>query len=152
MLGAIIEKASGRSYYDYVRERIFQPAGMTDTESYLSDAKTPNLAEGYMKSEEGAHVSNRPTRPARGSSAGGGYSTAPDMLRFALALQAGRLLNAENTKLMLGGGIGIAGGAPGINAILEVEPAKGGVLVVLSNYDPPSAENLGMEIRRVLGW
>lgn len=152
VLGAIIEKITGKSYYDYVRERIFKPAGMSDTESYLSDAKTPNLAEGYTRGEKGERIPNVHTRPARGSSAGGGYSTAPDMLKFALALQSGKLLNEANTKSILAGGLGIAGGAPGINAILEIEPAKGGVIVVLSNYDPPSAENLGGEIRRLAGW
>ncbi|MFN0087438.1 MAG: serine hydrolase [Blastocatellia bacterium] len=152
VLGAIIEKVTGKGYYDYVRERIFKPAAMNDTESFLSDAKTPNLAEGYTRGEKGERISNRHTRPARGSSAGGGYSTAPDLLKFSLALQNGKLLNEANTKSILGRGLGIAGGAPGINAILEIEPSRGGVIVVLSNYDPPSAENLGQEIRKLSGW
>ena len=29
LLGAIIEKVSGMSYYDYVRSKVFQPAGMS---------------------------------------------------------------------------------------------------------------------------
>ncbi|MDQ4079434.1 MAG: beta-lactamase family protein, partial [Gemmatimonadota bacterium] len=42
LLGAIIERVSGMSYFDYVRERIFQPAGMTDTDSYEMDDVVPN--------------------------------------------------------------------------------------------------------------
>jgi D-alanyl-D-alanine carboxypeptidase len=32
VLGAIVERLSGQSYYDYVREQIFKPAGMTNTD------------------------------------------------------------------------------------------------------------------------
>ena len=46
-------------------------------------------------------------------------------------------------------GLGIAGGARGINAILEVNGETGYTLVVMSNYDPPSASEVGKKIR---GW
>jgi CubicO group peptidase (beta-lactamase class C family) len=47
LLGAVIESVSGKSYYDYVRERVFEPAGMKDTDFYEKDADTPNLARGF---------------------------------------------------------------------------------------------------------
>src|SRR5439155_8281173 len=37
ILGAIIEKVSGENYFDYVREHIYKPAGMIDTDSYETD-------------------------------------------------------------------------------------------------------------------
>ena len=37
LLGAVIEKVSGQSYYDYVRERVYRPAGMTGTGSEPED-------------------------------------------------------------------------------------------------------------------
>jgi hypothetical protein len=46
-------------------------------------------------------------------------------------------------------GVGIAGGASGINAALESSSASGYTTVVMSNYDPPSAEKVAREIR---GW
>jgi CubicO group peptidase (beta-lactamase class C family) len=79
-----------------VREHIFKPANMRDTDWYETDFATPNLASGYtneMSKGRGDLVrkSNVYTRPARGSSAGGGYSTAPDLLKFVLALREGKL-------------------------------------------------------------
>lgn len=151
VLGAIIEKVTGQTYYDYVRERIFKPAGMTNTDSYFSDAKTPNLAEGYRRNEKGERVNNVDTRPARGSSAGGGYSTVVDLLKFSTALLDNKLLSAEATKKIVGGGIGVAGGAPGINSELEIDPRSGHTIVVMGNYDPPNAANVNRRIRQLLG-
>ncbi len=150
VLGAIIEKVTGQSYYDYVREHIFKPAGMTNTDAFFSDAKTPNLAEGYRLNEKGERVNNVDTRPARGSSAGGGYSTTEDLLKFSNALLANKLISAGNTKRIVGGGLGIAGGAPGINSELEIDPASGYTIVVMGNYDPPNAANVNRHIRSQL--
>ena len=148
VLGAIIEKVTGQSYYDYVLERIFKPAGMGNTDSYEVDVVTPNLATGYTRDANGVRVSNVYTKPARGSSAGGGYSTAEDLLKFTIALRTNKLLSEAQTKRTLQGGLGIAGGAPGINAELEIDPGSGYTVIVLSNYDPPSAANISQQIRK----
>jgi CubicO group peptidase (beta-lactamase class C family) len=147
VLGAIIEKVTGQSYYDYVRERIFKPAGMENTDAYETGANVSNLAAGYLRNEKGERVSNINTRPARGSSAGGGYSTAEDLLKFTIALQNNKLLSPENSR-RIGDRLGIAGGAPGINAVLEFDSGSGYTIIVLSNYDPPSAENVSQQIRQ----
>ncbi|HKQ77625.1 MAG TPA: serine hydrolase [Blastocatellia bacterium] len=147
-LGAIIEKVTGQSYYNYVRERIFKPVGMANTDSYEVDEVTPNLATGYTRGANGVRVSNVYTKPARGSSAGGGYSTAEDLLKFTIALRTNKLLSEAQTKRTLQGGLGIAGGAPGINAELEIDPGSGYTVIVLSNYDPPSAANVSQQIRK----
>ncbi len=159
VLGAIIEKVSGKSYYDFVRENIFKPAGMSDTDSYEFDAKTNNLAQGYtLQITPGQLVNNLPSRPARGSSAGGGYSTAEDMLKFANALESGKLSapksmkdSAEPVVRMITGGLGIAGGAPGTNASFSTKIKGVYTVVVMSNLDPPSAEEVSRQIRTWLG-
>ena len=48
-------------------------------------------------------------------------------------------------------GIGIAGGAPGINAALETALPGGYTTIVLSNYDPPAAEGVAEKIREWMG-
>jgi CubicO group peptidase (beta-lactamase class C family) len=164
VLGAVIEKVTGRSYFDVVREMVFAPAGMTDTDSYEVDFPVPNLATGYTRkgSPDQGLRSNVYTKPARGSSAGGGYSTLRDLLRFSVALTEGRLLSRPHTVWVLGGpepgaaagagsgggpGLGVAGGAPGMNAVLDVDLDAGFTVVVLSNYDPPAAERIARQVR-----
>jgi CubicO group peptidase (beta-lactamase class C family) len=159
LLGALIEKVSGMSYYDYVQAKIFQPAGMTSTASLSEAEKVPNRAIGYMGGEAG-WVPNTDTLPWRGTSAGGGYSTVGDLLRFAQALESGKLISkkilAEATrdqKEGYGYGFGIrgdgplrsyghGGGAPGMNGELRIFPQLGYVLVSLANLDPPAASRL----------
>ena len=163
VLGAIIEKVTGKSYYDFVRERIFKPLGMNDTDSYSTADSVKNMANGYTfrsstaRSEQ--RVSNIATRPARGSSAGGGYSTLGDMLKFVNGIESGKLpvpkSIAASTERMLGGmfsgGLGIAGGAPGLNASLDSKVAGNYTIIVMSNFDPPSAETVSRRIRGLLG-
>src|SRR4029450_9668651 len=104
LLGALIEHVSGVSYDDYVEEHVFPPAGMTSTGSLPESTHVPDRAVGYMRASPagGAWVPNTDTLPWRGTAAGGGYSTVGDLLRFAEALRAGRLLStatlAEATR------------------------------------------------------
>jgi CubicO group peptidase (beta-lactamase class C family) len=135
VLGAIIEKASGEDYYSYVREHVFKPAGMLATDSYPRDAATPNLALGYTSHgrSDRERVLNVDTLPGRGSSAGGGYSTAKDMLKYVRALASGTLVLPD-----LRGGLGIAGGAPGINAAVEWDARTGYVVIVMATTSPAS--------------
>src|SRR5439155_26398516 len=145
VLGLIVERLSGQSYYDYVREHIFKPAGMNDTDSYQIDENVPNRAFGITKRGDNQ-------MPGRGSSAGGGYSTADDLLRFSKALSDNKLLTPKWTDWVFHGpehNLGVAGGAPGINATLLIEPPY--TLVVLSNFDPPSAEEIARAARPLLG-
>jgi D-alanyl-D-alanine carboxypeptidase len=144
VLGLIIEKMSSVDYYTYVRENIFKPCGMTDTDAFPRDAAAPNLARGYTRESEAAgsaRVLNFATLPGRGSSAGGGYSTAEDMLKFALAVKDKKIYLPD-----AGSGIDIAGGAPGINSVLEWDPRSGFIIIVLTNLDPPTAVRASRQI------
>lgn len=155
VLGLIIERVSGESYYDYVKANIFNPAGMKDSGWFDRDLPTPDVATGYTRhggdddTVGGDLRNNIYTAPARGSSAGGGYSNARDLVKLAAALQEGKLLSAADASRF--GGLGVAGGSAGISADLEIEPHSGYVLVVLSNYDPPAAEDVAKTIRGWLG-
>jgi D-alanyl-D-alanine carboxypeptidase len=170
VLGLVVERLSGTDYYSYVRQHIFAPVQMKDTDSYPLAEATPNRAIGYTFGDEdgprqGQRHPNRAALPARGSSAGGGYSTLADLARFAQALAASQLASAAWTHWVAGGpvpkagapaaalppiNLGVAGGSPGVNAVLELDPDQGTV-VVLSNYDPPSAQQVSRRIRTLLG-
>lgn len=148
VLGLVIEKLSGKSYHDYVRENIYKPAAMKDSDAYALAEQTPNRAVG-MTGEPNARKANDEFLPARGSSAGGGYSTVHDLLRFTNALP--KLLGAKSYDAFVGPhpGIGWGGGTAGANAVIELEGPY--TIIVLSNYDPPSAEYLGRQTRTALG-
>jgi len=146
VLGAILEKASGLDYYTYVRENIFKPCRMLDTDSYERDQNIPNLALGYTRRgrREGERLLNQATLPGRGSSAGGGYSTAQDLLKYVAALFAGKIFLPDIVN-----GLGIAGGAPGINASLDWDRRSGYLVITLTNFDPPTA---GHAARQIISW
>lgn len=155
VLGLIIEKASGQTYFDYVRDSIYALAGMGATGHLEADVSTENVASGYTYDLSGCGTpgdyrhNNIYSRPARGSSAGGGYSTAGDLVRLVAALRAGKLGAPQAAETVSGRSIALAGGAPGISAFLGI--AEGGYLVVvLSNYDPPTAPKVGDKIQRLL--
>jgi CubicO group peptidase (beta-lactamase class C family) len=166
LLGVVIERVTGKSYYDYVAEHVFKPAGMTLTGSDPESEAVPGRSIGYMRPEHGGDLTaNTDTLPYRGSSAGGGYSTVGDLMKFADALMGHKLLNAEHTDLLItgkvdaGGGrkyaygfqderkdgagaVGHGGGAPGMNGDLKIYPRSGYVVAVLANLDPPAAQQI----------
>jgi D-alanyl-D-alanine carboxypeptidase len=102
LLGVIVEKVSGQSYYDYVRDHIFKPAGMTASGSEPEDQVVVDRSVGYMRAE-GGWQRNSDTLPYRGTSAGGGYSTVEDLLKFATALQTNQLLKPQHTEMLTTG-------------------------------------------------
>jgi CubicO group peptidase (beta-lactamase class C family) len=178
VLGLIIEKLTKQNYFDYVRQYIFEPAGMKNTDSYELDQKVPNLAIGYTnmgltgRPEPGPRKENTPHLTGRGSSAGGGYSTLGDMLKFGQALIDHKLLNQQYTDIVLSNqmapgqppagygffsvqvngtrAIGNNGGGPGANSTFSVYPELGYTVVVMSNYDPPSASKVNSKLRDLL--
>lgn len=162
LLGRVIERVSGMSYYDYVQKYVYAPARMTSTGSEPEDSMVADRAIGYTRNGAGdGPQSNASTLPWRGTSAGGGYSTVNDLLRFADALRAHKLLDAPHTELMMTGKVttpfgakyaygfgemttnglrcvGHNGGAPGMNGDLEICD-DGYVVIALANMDPPAA-------------
>src|SRR5437868_5115685 len=46
LLGVLIEKVSGQSYYDYVAEHVYKPAGMTLTAPLTEDQLVPGRSVG----------------------------------------------------------------------------------------------------------
>jgi CubicO group peptidase (beta-lactamase class C family) len=140
VLGLLIERLSGENYYEYVRRHIYEPAGMTRTGSWRVDRLPENTAIGYTNG-----VPNRDLLPGKGSSAGGGYSTAHDLLRLINALRENKIPAGPPS------GVGIAGGAPGLNAAVEGDLPGGYDVIVLANLDPPAAERISRFIRTALG-
>ena len=100
LLGRIIEKVSGMSYYDYVRIHIFEPLGMLNTDSLPESVNVPQRSVGYT-AKHGMWVSNIDTLPWRGTSAVGGYSTVRDLYHLVQGLCGGKLVSSALFEEMI---------------------------------------------------
>ncbi|GAA1565723.1 serine hydrolase domain-containing protein [Kribbella hippodromi] len=120
ILGEIVEKISGQAFHEYVRLNIFRPAGMTSSAYYTRPDWLTNrrIAHPYIYQSDGTRIDGvrnldagavlnggQGTNAARaflGSGGGGGFSSAPDLLKFAQALaRPGTLLNSAYTEVYL---------------------------------------------------
>ncbi len=99
LAGAAIEAAAGKPYGDVMRELVWEPAGMADTRMDDPRAIIPNRVDGYLledgklRKSEFVDVSSR-------FAAGGTRSTVVDMVRFAAALDEGKLLDPPSLDAM----------------------------------------------------
>lgn len=134
-LGAIVEKVSGLPYEKYVADNVFAKAEMTSTGYPRSDRPADDIAIGYTRrGGDGSLRSNTAMHGVTGSAAGGGFSTALDLLTYVKAIKNGMFPGAEPD-------FAIAGGAPGTNAVVESNGEW--TVIVLTNFDPPTGEKIG---------
>lgn len=157
VLGKVIEVISGKSYFDYIRQNIYQPAQMMSTDCYELDQVNANLAVGYDRqvTERGTGFRNNIfTHVIMGGPHGGGYSTVGDLLKFSLALQSNVFLKQESVQRLLSSKPGInsplnecgilvqreplianySGGFMGISTNIDMFLEAGWTAIVLSNY------------------
>lgn len=152
LLGAIIEKVTGKNFYDYIQGTIFDPCGMMDTGYFEMDIPHPHLATGYFEDREDSNrlKTNALILGIRGGPAGGAWSTALDMLRFMLVLRSDRLVNAQTREILwttmpmspeYGYGfqikdnwVGHWGGFEGFEAFVFYFPTSGHTFITFSNY------------------
>ena len=99
LLGAVIEKASGKSYEDFVEQEIFAHLGMTHSRYGHQEEVVPGRADGYGKN--GAGLERAPylslTQPY---AAGSLLSNVDDLARWLDALESNTLLSADSRRKM----------------------------------------------------
>jgi CubicO group peptidase (beta-lactamase class C family) len=114
-LSRIVEIVSNQTYDEFLRTRIFQPLGMTDTFFYPPDDRRPRLATLYRKSPDGlVRAENQDGFSLKTYFSGGGglMSTAQDYFQFAQMLLNGgelhgkRLLSPRTVDLMASNHVG----------------------------------------------
>ena len=160
LAGAIVEKASGENYPEYLRRHIFAVAGMTHSDPNNVPLTSDKLATPYTQmTAQGSSSDWHAADQDIGSPAGGAISTADDLVRFAEALRSGTLISKstfaeitkphDNGRGRTGYAIGIntlygrtlvghTGGFPGVNTSLRILLDSPYTLVVLANQDPPA--------------
>jgi len=97
-LGRIVEIASGLTFDQFLKQRLFDPLGMKDTAFYPADDKMPRVATLYARTPEGLKPQETPAVLASKTlfSGGGGlWSTAEDYIQFAQMLVNGGELNGR---------------------------------------------------------
>lgn len=155
LLGLLIEKASGLSYRDYVRQHIFVPAGMLHSDFFRMDVVNDEVAEGCdpLRDEHGKIVAwkkNIYAYPPIGSPDSGAHMSAADLDRFLRKVKAGTLLSVQSTaafftpqvlhhvqddwKQMYGYGIEFAVDRTGKIIFAQKEGNNAGVSAVIRHY------------------
>ena len=167
VLGAVIEKVSGKKYGDLLRERIFDPLGMKDTGLDADDLVLPKRAEGYMPGKDGLVVARSESMSVPWA-AGSIYSTTGDLLKWEHGLFGGKVLSADSLKLMTtagkgnyGLGVGVedmdglkvvdhGGGIEGFNTFLSYVPERKIAVVVLSNVNGGAPDQMAHQLLNVV--
>lgn len=172
VLGALIEAVTGQAYCDHMRQALYQPLSMADTDHYELDMPIANRAIGYTRDSWGGPTdgqlrTNQFIYAVKGSPASNGFSTVSDLHRFLQAFQHQRLIDASLMDLCLtphvqadqpgvsygygfqliedgkrGRIMGHAGRAFGADTFAFVYRDLGYTVIVLSNYDRPAGRQL----------
>jgi CubicO group peptidase (beta-lactamase class C family) len=159
LLGAAVEGASGEKYLDYVQAHIFRAAGMDHIRDDNVYALIPHRARGYRLTANG-DIENCALADTSNKIPGGGFiSTASDLVKFMLAVNAGKLVRKETAELMAtaqhtrdgkatvyGMGFfvdefqgrkrfGHTGGQQGITTNVVLYPNKGAAVAIMFNLE-----------------
>jgi serine beta-lactamase-like protein LACTB, mitochondrial len=174
LLGCVLEGAASQKYVDYVRENIFKPAGMAQTQADDFFAVVSHRTRWYHKDKSGI-VRNAGVLDSSYKIPGGRLiSSADDMARFEAAILADQLVKRPTRDLMwtslktadgkftgyaLGWGtsdrIGVhvvahTGGQQGTSAAFVLVPDRRAGVVVLANMDNVDANHLAEEILKIV--
>lgn len=171
LLGAIIERASGMSYGDYINQNIFVPLNMKDSFADISKlSKHTNKAIGYTYKNENSEFvgderrENDKTNGTFIGPAGGIYSSAKDLLSYFKAINNHSLVNKQTQKALhkkqaknYGYGfyisdtsIGHGGVYPGVGSRFTYYPKTDYYVIVLSNYGSMAGSVIADHIEDIL--
>ena len=154
LLGMIIEKVTGKSYEQNVRDIIFTPLQMTHSFFDFKHAADTNIATGYQSLSDTSAMEATAWRwdSTVTYAAGGIFSTTGDLYKWAQAIGGKQILSPASWKAMLTPGpdkygygvyidslyqkqtIAHGGGIPGFIAYLCYYPAEDVTIILLNNY------------------
>jgi hypothetical protein len=151
LLGLIIEKVTGKSYEQNIRDIIFTPLQMTHSLFDFRDSKDSNIAIGYKKLNDKEQIITQRWDSTVTYAAGGIFSTTGDMYKWAKAVANKEIISADSWKKALtpnlahyGYGwfidsmygnkfIAHGGGLPGFMADFTYYPGEDITIILLNN-------------------
>jgi len=163
VLGAVIEKVSGKSYGEMLQERIFEPLGMKESGLDTDELVLAKRAEGYRPGKKGLEVARSESMTVPWA-AGSIYSTTGDLLKWEHGLFGGKVLSeASLTRMTTAGkgdyGLGVfmsqkdgvkvvshSGGIEGFSTWMAYVPEKKIAVVVLSNVNGAAPDAMGSQL------
>jgi CubicO group peptidase (beta-lactamase class C family) len=168
LLALIVERASGRTFATFLRERIFQPLGMSNTVAYEDGISTVSTrAFGYTE-EQGRWNRTDQSQTSATLGDGGIYSSIDDLAKWDAALYDGRLLRpsslqaaftpatrTDESEVEYGFGWRItgetlwhSGETVGFRNVIVRYPKRHMTVIVLSNRNDPKPYKLALEIAK----
>jgi CubicO group peptidase (beta-lactamase class C family) len=176
LLGAIIERVSGQTYEEFVRDRVLEPAGMSQTRYGGYREIIPHRAAGYEPTGDGRVLNVRFYSISAIYAAGGHLSTVGDLHRWYRAIDAGDLLRDETLRLYMtrvklndgeevDGGLGCTirrhrgrlavmkgGELPGFNSFVLILPEEKLFVAILTNLTrrEPGTGNLAHRLADIV--
>ena len=177
LLGAIIERLTGKTYLEYIRENIFEPFGMSNTYNNSPGRPAPNSSVFYEQSDDDPlgtepFIPDRELAGGTGTGFGGGFSTARDMFLFLRAYRTGKLLGSQMTDAMFSDKVStspkgnqfydygifetesngeiVRGHSGGSRVDVQMLWNSGYTVIVLTNQVPPVASAISGEIVKFL--
>lgn len=167
VLGYVIEKVSGEFYADYLRDHVFEPAGMHDSGYEWNAPIIPKRAEGYVR-KGGRYLHADYFDMSLAYAAGALYSTAEDLLKWDRALAEGTVLAKRTLDSLFtpdssgyhagwfvrrehGRVVALHEGSnPGFGDFIARFPESRTLIVVLSNVEDAPVRRITREIEDVL--
>jgi CubicO group peptidase (beta-lactamase class C family) len=166
LLALIVQRASGKTFATFLRERIFQPLGMSNTVAYEEGISTVNnRAFGYTQEAGGwSRTDQDQTSAVLGD--GGIYSSIDDLAKWDAALYDGRLLQPSSLQAaftpathtddpeteygygwrITGETLWHSGETVGFRNVIVRYPKRHMTVIVLTNRNEPEPYQLALEI------
>jgi CubicO group peptidase (beta-lactamase class C family) len=161
LLTGVIEKASGQSFGEFLRARIFAKLGMNDTSNM---PRASDAVLGYVRSSDGQPQTGEPLDPTNISGDGSILSTLDDMLVWSRSLDTDTVLSASTRAAVFtdyGHGYGFGwrlspkygrsliwhtGLLPGFASILDLFPEEHLTVVAMTNSTAPTGSTATLVI------
>ena len=170
LLGMLIERVTGRSYADVVRDQLATPLGLRATMYCDTKPIIKRRAQGYQVGPDDKLINADPISMMQPFSAGALCSTVGDLVAWQRALAAGRVVKPASYTSMItpegsasasryGYGLGVdtlggrnrvqhGGGINGFNSMLAYYPADTLSIAVLGNTNGPWVDRVAANIAR----